>query len=107
MERELQEKGPGQLLLSSPLSDGTTTAQLGPLGMATVPGVTVSTATLVPGVQPLGCIDLAPQSIATAGIVVNLVCCFLTKILIMSIVKLNQLEYLVKYFSGLNLAKAS
>jgi hypothetical protein len=68
VERELQEKGPSQLLLSSPLPEGSTTAQFAPLGMAAVPGVSVSTATLVPGVQPLGLnIDLASQSIATQG----------------------------------------
>lgn len=68
VERELQEKGPSQLLLSSPLPDGSTTAQFAQLGMAAVPGVSVSTATLVPGVQPLGLnIDLASQSLATQG----------------------------------------
>jgi hypothetical protein len=36
--------------------------------MAAVPGVSVSTATLVPGVQPLGLnIGLASQPIATQG----------------------------------------
>jgi hypothetical protein len=50
------------------LPDGSTTAQFAQLGMAAVPGVSVSTATLVPGVQPLGLnIDLASQSIATQG----------------------------------------
>lgn len=68
VERELQEKGPSQLLLSSPLPEGSTQAQFAPLGMAAVPGVSVSTATLVPGVQPLGLnIGLASQPIATQG----------------------------------------
>ncbi|XP_067003505.2 ankyrin repeat domain-containing protein 17 isoform X3 [Anabrus simplex] len=50
VERELQEKGPSQLLLSSPMQDGST--QLGTLGM-------------VPSLN----IDLASQPMATQGMV--------------------------------------
>jgi hypothetical protein len=68
VERELQEKGPSQLLLSSPLPEGSTTTQFAQLGIGAVPEVSVSTATLVPGVQPLGLnIDLTSQSLATQG----------------------------------------
>jgi hypothetical protein len=68
VERELQEKGPSQLLLNSPLPEGSTTAQFAQLGMGAVPEVSVSTATLIPGVQPLGLnIDLTSQSIVTQG----------------------------------------
>jgi len=56
------------LLLSSPLSEGSTTTQFAQLGIGAVPEVAVSTATLVPGVQPLGLnIDLTSQSLATQG----------------------------------------
>jgi len=68
VERELQEKGPSQLLLSSPLPEGSTTAQFAQLGIGAVPEVSVATATLVPGVQPLGLnIDLTSQSLAAQG----------------------------------------
>jgi len=68
VERELQEKGPSQLLLSSPLPDGSTTTQFAQLGIGAVQEVSVSTATLVPGVQPLGLnIDLTSQSLVTQG----------------------------------------
>lgn len=68
VEHELQEKGPSQLLLSSALPEGSTTTQFAQLGIGAMPEVSVSTATLVPGVQPLGLnIDLTSQSIATQG----------------------------------------
>jgi len=67
VERELQEKGPSQLLLSSSLPEGSTT-QFAQLGIGAVPEVSVSTATLLPGVQPLGLnIDLTSQSLGTQG----------------------------------------
>ena len=68
VERELQEKGPSQLLHSSPLPEGSTTTQFAQLGIGAVPEVSVSTAMLVPEVQPLGLnIDLTSQSLATLG----------------------------------------
>lgn len=71
MERELQEKGPTQLLLSTSGQEAGT--QLGSLGVAGMPSVAVaSTATLVPAVQPLGLstsvIDLGSQPIVSQAI---------------------------------------
>jgi len=68
VERELQEKVPSQLLLSSPLPESSTTTQFAHLGIGAVPEVAVSTATLVPGMQPLGLnIDLTSQCLAAQG----------------------------------------